>query len=135
MTLRLSGSVRRAYVLGSHFINLPSEDERRRLFEVCQMHVKPAGVVLIERYPVNWARAATHEDRDVGDVAISWHDIRHDGDLLHAAVTYTVDGQSWTQRFTAEILDDARLRAEAAAAGLTFADWFGADHSWARFTA
>ena len=91
--------------------------------------------MLIERYPVEWARAVRDMDRRAGDVAISWYDVRHDGDILHAAVRYSVDGRSWTQRFTGEILDDARLCAEADAAGLALDAWLGAGREWARFIA
>jgi hypothetical protein len=97
--------------------------------------VHPGGIVLIERYPVEWARTVSDVDHQIGEVTISWHDVRHDGELFHAAVTYTVDGRSWTQRFTGEILDDASLCAEANAAGLALDVWFGADREWARLIA
>jgi hypothetical protein len=58
----------------------------------------------------------------------------HRGEVFDAAVTYEVDGHSWTQRFSAEILDDDRLVAEAAEAGLTFDVWLDAPRRWARFT-
>lgn len=122
-------------VLASHLINTPDVNERRRLFEVCKLHIRAGGVALIERYNVDWARAAAPEEYQVGDVTISWHDVRHDGDMLRAAVTYTFDGRSWTQRFTAEILDDAQLREEGQATGLVLDAWIGEHGDWARFMA
>jgi SAM-dependent methyltransferase len=122
-------------ILASHLINTPDLNERRRLFEVCKLHVRAGGVVLIERYNIDWARTAVAEEHQVGDVTISWHDVRHDGDMLRAAVTYTVDGRSWTQRFTAEILDDAQLREEGEATGLVLDAWIGDQADWARFIA
>ncbi len=55
--------------------------------------------------------------------------------MLSAAVTYTVDGQSWTQHFTAEILDDSQVREEGEAVGLHFDSWVDEDRTWARFVA
>jgi SAM-dependent methyltransferase len=124
-----------AVLLASHLINAPEVDERQRLFSVCKQHVRAGGVVLAERYDVEWARDAKPEVHHVGDVTISWHDIAHDGDVLHAAITYTVDDHSSTQRFTAMILDDAQLCEEAAAAGLELESWIGEHREWARFVA
>jgi SAM-dependent methyltransferase len=124
-----------AVLLASHFINAPTFEQRRRLLEVCKRHARPGGIVLVERYDVEWARTAQPRTSHVGDVTIAWHDVRRDGDLLHAAVTYTVDDQSWTQRFSAVILDDERLRDEAAAVGLRFDSWLGDRREWARFVA
>lgn len=44
-----------------------------------------------------------------------------------------VDGDSWTQRFSAAILDDDQLIAEAADAGLVFDAWLDPVGTWARF--
>ena len=78
-------------------------------------------------------RSLTASRVEVDGVVISWHDVVHRGDVFDAAVTYEVDGHSWTQRFTAEVLDDETLVAEAAAAGLDFDTWLDPTRMWARF--
>lgn len=124
-----------AVLLASHFINTPDDGMRRRLFSVCKEHTRRDGIVLVERYDVEWARTAEPRTSHIGDVTIAWHDLQRVGDVLHAAVTYTLDDRSWTQRFTAMILDDDRLRAEAAAVGLRLESWLGEHREWARFVA
>ena len=122
-------------LLASHFINAPAFEDRRRLLEVCKLHTRAGGLVLVERYDVEWARTAQQGVRRVGDVTISLHDLERDGELLHAAVTYTVDDHSWTQRFTAMIPDDERLGDEAAAVGLRLDSWIGERREWGLFRA
>jgi hypothetical protein len=46
-----------------------------------------------------------------------------EGDRLDAEVRYGVDGQEWSQAFTAVLLDEARLRGLLAGAGLAFDGW------------
>jgi SAM-dependent methyltransferase len=121
-------------LLGSHFVNSADTGLRRALLSVCAAHARPGGLVLIERYEPGPMRELTSSRVEVDGVAISWHDVVHRGEVFDAAVTYEVDGHSWTQRFSAEILDDDRLVAEAAEAGLTFDVWLDAPRRWARFT-
>jgi hypothetical protein len=124
-----------AVVLASHFINSADPDVRRALLAVCAAHARPGGFVLIERYEPGWARSVSADSRTVEGVTISWHDVAHRGDVFDAAVTYEVGGQSWTQSFSAEILDDDRLIAAASRAGLLFDTWLDPIHTWARFVA
>lgn len=133
-TLRL-GERFDAVVLASNLINCPEPDRRRALLAVCKTHARSKGVVLIERYEPRWARDLSDESHEVEGIRISLHDVRHDRDLLHAAVTYEIDGQSWTQPFTAEILDDDRLLTESERAGLTFDSWIDKRREWARLLA
>jgi SAM-dependent methyltransferase len=121
-------------LLGSHFINSADPSVRRALFGVCAAHARPGAFVLIERYEPESTRELTSSRSEVDGVAITWHDVVHRGDVFDAAVTYEVDGLSWTQRFSAEILDDDHLVAEAAEAGLTFDAWLDPARKWARFT-
>jgi len=124
-----------AVVLGSNLINSPEPDRRRAILAVCKAHARSGGVVLIERYEPGWTRDLSDESHEVEGVRISLHDVRHDRDLLHAAVTYEIDGQSWTQSFTAEIVDDDRLQAESERAGLTFDSWIDKRREWASLLA
>jgi SAM-dependent methyltransferase len=122
-------------VLASNLINTAEPDRRRALLAVCKAHARSGGVVLIERYEPRWARDLSDESREVEGIKISFHDVRHDGDLLHAAVTYEIDGQSWTQPFTAEIVNDDRLLTESERAGLMFDSWIDTRREWARLLA
>jgi hypothetical protein len=64
--------------------------------------------------------ARCHSERR-RDVTIAWHDVRHHGDVLEAAVTYDIGGGTWTQRFTAEVLDDHHSSRRASrSSNLTF---------------
>jgi SAM-dependent methyltransferase len=129
------GEVFDVVVLASHFVNSADPSVRRALFDVCVAHARPAGLVLIERYEPETMRAVTSSRSEVDGVAIWWHDVVHRGDVFDAAVTYELDGHSWTQRFSAEILDDDRLAAEAAESGLMFDAWLDRARKWARFVA
>jgi SAM-dependent methyltransferase len=129
------GEVFDVVLLASHFVNSADTEVRRALFDVCAAHACPSGVVLIERYEPESMRELTSSRSEVDGVAITWHDVVHRGEVFDAAVTYEVDGHSWTQRFTAEIIDDAKLVAEAAAAVLEFDAWLDEPRKWARFIA
>jgi len=121
-------------LLASHFINAAERCERARLFGVCAGHVGPNGVVLIERYEPDFARTVAHSSTEVNGVGIEWTVLQRDGDLLDAAVTYRLGGESWTQRFRAAVLDDAAFEAEARAAGLRVDRWLTPQRDWARLT-
>jgi SAM-dependent methyltransferase len=120
-------------LLGSHFINSADPDVRRALLSVCTAHARPGGVVLIERYAFASARDLDGIHNEQDGVTFTWHDIVDDGDVFSAAVTYEVEGHSWTQRFSAELLDDDKLVSEAADAGLVFDAWLDEPRKWARF--
>lgn len=131
-TLRL-GAQFDAVVLASHLVNTPDPELRRRFWRVCAAHARPGGAVLVERHHPAWVRTARPGRREVGEVAIDIHDVVHDGDLLHAAVTYQVGHREWTQRFTAVALDDPALEDEADRAGLSFVSFLDRGHQWLRF--
>jgi SAM-dependent methyltransferase len=120
-------------LLASHFVNSADASVRRALLSVCAAHARPGGLVLIERYEPDSTRALTSSRNEVDGVVISWHDVVHRGDGFDAAVTYEVDGHAWTQRFSAEVLDDEKLVTEAAAVGLAFDAWLDPPRKWARF--
>ena len=74
--------------------------------------------------PIEGARA-------VGDIGVQLHDIAdHDDGSFAAAVTYTAGEQSWTQRFTAAIVDDGELAMLAAESGLQVDGLIGGDDAW-----
>ena len=49
---------------------------------------------------------------------------------LDAAVRYDIDGGSWDQAFSADLLDEAAIRARLAAAGLAFERWLDEPSGW-----
>ena len=107
-----------AVIAASHLINAPDPRERARLLAVCRRHVADDGVVLVERHPPGWTATATPGAGRINDVEIELHDVERRGEVLSAAVTYRVDGRSYTQRFTAADVDDAALDSAARANGL-----------------
>jgi SAM-dependent methyltransferase len=120
-----------AVVLGSHFVDDEDAGRRRTLLEVARRHVEAGGAVLVERYDPAWARQAEPSTSRVGDVVVAFHDVVHDGDVFSAAVTYTVEGRSWTQRFRARVVDDRLLRTSAASVGLRLERWLDERRTWA----
>jgi SAM-dependent methyltransferase len=121
-----------AVVAGSHLINTPAEAKRRQLLEVCRRHVRPDGVVLVERYEPEWATDPQVGDADVGGVHIRFEPLDVDDDEFTGQVVYTFEGRAWTQRFTASPVTDDVLAAQADMVGLRLADWIDEKHTWAR---
>ena len=119
-----------AVLAASHLINAPDPRERERLLATCRRHAADDGTVLVERYPPGWAATAEPGTARIGDVEIELHDIDRRGAVLCAAVTYRVDGRSYTQRFTAADVDDAALAQAAHAAGLRVARALDRERTW-----
>lgn len=112
----------------SHLINDRSAERRRRLLEVCRKHVTDDGMVVIQRYPPAWRpepRCA-----EVGRVQVEWHDIESLVDGFRAAVTYTLDDISWTQRFESAVVDDDALNTAASVNGLVIDRSLTDDEGW-----
>ena len=79
-------------------------------------HLEPGGVVLIERYDPDWAPAESA--RRIGDVGVSLRDVGVDGRRFSAVVEYDVGDRTWTQPFTAVLLDDDEVDAALRRVGL-----------------
>lgn len=121
-----------AVIAGSHLINSAEEAERLRLLQVCRRHVRPDGVVLIERYEPGWAKDPPASDADVGSVHIRFEPLDVSGGTFTGQVVYTLEGRSWTQRFTACSVTDEQLAEEADSVGLRLTGWAAENHTWAR---
>jgi SAM-dependent methyltransferase len=121
-----------AVVAGSHLINSPDEHRRLQLLGVCRRHVEPDGVVLIERYEPEWAADPRASEADVGDVHISFEPDEVGDERFTGQVVYTLEGRSWTQRFTACAVTDETLAAEAGSVGLCLVGWANESRTWAR---
>jgi SAM-dependent methyltransferase len=111
-----------AALLASHLVNDP--DRGSEFVRTAAAHLVSGGVVIGETYPPGWDPATSvGRPSQLGDATVVVTRADLDGDLLHAEVAYGVDGQVWTQSFTARILDEAALRELLAAEGLRFAAW------------
>jgi SAM-dependent methyltransferase len=96
-------------VLASHLVNVTDHAERAAYLATCRRHVARHGTVLIERYDPAWPREPFERTGHVGPVDVRLQVTSWDDDRFDAEVTYTLDDQHWTQRFRAELLDDAGI--------------------------
>jgi SAM-dependent methyltransferase len=120
-------------LLASHLVNVPDGGQRRALLDACARHVAPGGWLLVERHPPAWfddvAPGTTTNDgltttlRDIGRPAPG---------LIEATVVYRLGDREWTQRFTAERVDDDALQAAMAASGLRLTGFLDDGRAWAR---
>jgi len=122
-----------AVLLASFLVNVADHSLRRRFLEVCRDHVADGGCVLIERHPPGWFDQAAERERTIGDITFRLRDLRRPGPgLLAATVEYQVGDRVWAQSFTTERLDDERLAAALAEAGLAVDAYLTGDGSWVR---
>jgi SAM-dependent methyltransferase len=128
-TLRL-GRTFDAVVLASHFVSTP-EPERGRYVDTVAAHLRPTGVALIEGYPpgLDWQRAVGRMSR-LGDVEIEVTRAVVSGTSVDATVEYRLDGRSWRQDFTADMLDEEALRELLAEHRLAWAGWLDEARGW-----
>ena len=119
-------------VLGSHLVNVPSDDSARALLQTCARHVAPAGRVLVERRDPGWFDRVAPVRVEGDGIAYMLTDVSRPGhDLVTATITYTVDSRSWEQTFTTRRLDDDQLTALLSDAGLTFTGFEDEARTWA----
>ncbi|WP_129668985.1 class I SAM-dependent methyltransferase [Phytoactinopolyspora endophytica] len=121
-----------AVVVASHLVNRRGEAERVRLLEACARHVHDDGVVLVERYPPDWAKA--HDDRSgtTGLVQTSVTVHERDPDGFTATAVYRLGDRVWRHDFSSEHVDDGAMADAAAKAGLVLTDWVNPAQTWAR---
>ena len=127
-------------VLSSHLVNVPDDDQREAFLATCARHVLETGCVVIQRHPVSWfdTLEPSRRSRSAGDggdaVTFILDGISHPApDLVAATVEYLVGDRRWTQTFVARRLDDERLRAALATAGLRLDDGYLTDDGgWVR---
>lgn len=109
-------------VLASNLVNVAAADTRQAFLRVARAHVAPAGVVVVEHFDTSWTAGVPEVEGRTGPVHVLFRPLARRGDLFDAAATYTLEGRSWTQLFTARVLDDAGLDAALQAAGLRRAE-------------
>ena len=113
----------------SHLIDSPTRSQRIDLLRVCRRHLDEAGIVVVQRYAPEWI--PEEGVATIGDVTAQLHDVvHHTNGTFDAAVTYTVGERSWTQTFSASVVDDEELAFVAAEASLRVINVIGGDDRW-----
>ena len=112
----------------SHLINGPTRSQRVDMLRVCRRHLEVDGIVVVQRYSPGWT--PTEGSGGVGPVGVRMHDVVVADESFTAGVTYTVGERSWTQRFTAAIVDDDELASHAAETDLTVRGMIDGDDAW-----
>src|SRR6266511_1730178 len=78
-----------AVLLGSFLIHAPVPGTRAILLEVCRRHVKPSGVVLIQRYRDGWpARAVPGYMGEKDGIKAFIDDVAHDGRFVRITLRH-----------------------------------------------
>lgn len=107
-----------AVVLASHFVNTADLAERRALLACVARHLAPGGSAYIEHWNPDVVDDLHDGEGTAGDVTLRFRLLEQRGAEFDAAITYVLGDREWTQTFTAEILDEARLAAAVEEAGL-----------------
>jgi SAM-dependent methyltransferase len=106
-------------VLASNFINDPDPAKRRAYLETCARHVLPAGQVLLQGFPRDWAPSTEWSEH--GGVRIRLKHHEQDGDMVTGEMEYVFDGQELSHAFESKLLSQAELAADLRAVGLRLA--------------
>jgi len=102
-----------AVVLASNLVNAGPE-ERRAFLDACRRH---SDLVMIEGLPLGWA--PEDGESTLGEVVSRLEVDRVEDGVVHGAVTYEVDDETWQHAFAMRVFaDDAELGAVLAEAGL-----------------
>ncbi len=107
-----------AVVLASHLINVADTDLRRSFLVAAARHVTTDGRVFVQHWEVPDERRPADVDGELGDVGIEFRVLGWTGNDFEGRVVYTLGEHSWSQTFTASLLDDSDLDRELAAVGL-----------------
>jgi SAM-dependent methyltransferase len=105
-------------LLLSHLVSEADDHLRRACWRAAARHVRPGGLVVVERFSPAWVRTVEPATRVRDGVEVELHDVVHDGDVVHASVTYRIVDREWTQTFAAIAIDDGTMAEEAARHGL-----------------
>jgi SAM-dependent methyltransferase len=111
-----------AVLLASHLVNDP--DGGPAFVATAAAHLEAGGLVVGETYPPGWEPGSSiGHVQELGDARIEMLRATVDAGRLDAEVRYGVDGVTWTQAFSARLLDEAGLCGLLDAAGLAFVRW------------
>jgi len=120
-------------VLAASLLSTAEFDRRRRYLDSCERHLGADGLVIAQWFPPAWFDDISTVGRRSGRLGPVHGRLRLvsvDDDRLTADTTYEIDGRSWTQRFTAYRLTEARLAVELGLAGLSLERWLDEAHTW-----
>ncbi|MFA9430113.1 class I SAM-dependent methyltransferase [Egicoccus sp. AB-alg2] len=107
-----------AVVLASHLVNVAEADQRRALLDAVARHLAPDGVAYVEHWNPQAIGHLRDGDGAAGEVTLRFRLLGERGREFDAAVTYVLGDRSWTQEFTARLLDEAELDDALRASGL-----------------
>jgi SAM-dependent methyltransferase len=118
-------------LLMSYLVNYGDRDA---LLATCRRHVRPEGVVVVQREARGWHDGAAPREWSHDGVRYRMTDVgRPAPGILAATIEYRMGERRWTHSFTSRRLDDEELPAVLAAAGLRLDHFLDDDGAW--FTA
>lgn len=115
-------------VLASHLVNHPTD--ATAFLATCRRHVATGGAVLVERFHPDLLDGRHARDGEVDGVRIRHEIVWRAGPRFSARAHYTVGGHTWTQDYTAVLLDDDAIGGLLEATGLTPVAWLDDDARW-----
>jgi SAM-dependent methyltransferase len=121
-------------VLMSFLVEIPDDRLLRAFLRTCRSHVRDSGQVIIERHAPGWHDTVqTYERLDDAGRTIRMREVQRPAPgLLAATVDYDAGDRSWSHSFLTRQLDDDRLQAELALAGLRLDSFLTPDRRWLR---
>jgi SAM-dependent methyltransferase len=121
-----------AVVLASNLVNVDDAEVRRAFLGTCRRHVADDGIVLIQRYDPTRFRSVIRDRGVVGPVEVDISILEQHGPWFSARATYRIEERSWTQEFSARVLDDDATERALTAAGLGLERWLDDRRRWLR---
>jgi SAM-dependent methyltransferase len=122
-------------VLASHLVNVVDDVERGALLGAAARHVAPTGCVLVEHHDAAAMRDIDVVEGEFGPVHVTFRVLARRGEEFDGEVLYRLGERTWLQRFTATLLDGARLDAAFRQVGLRRAERLSPTWTLARLVA
>lgn len=105
-----------AVLLLSHLLNTPDDAQRHAFLRTCARHVRPGGLIVLQRHPPGWRPPLRASERD--GVRFTLEDLSVSLDEVAATSVYGLPEGEVRQRWRARLLDDGALSDELRAVGL-----------------
>ncbi|WP_249416388.1 bifunctional 2-polyprenyl-6-hydroxyphenol methylase/3-demethylubiquinol 3-O-methyltransferase UbiG [Streptomyces sp. TS71-3] len=120
-------------LLASYLVNETNDSLRASWLAACERQLAPDGCVIVQRHGLSWFDRAQPYERVTGGITLRLREVsRPTPDLLAATMEYEHDGRRWTHSYTHCRMDDDRLEAELARAGLRVDSYLTDDRGWLR---
>lgn len=119
-----------AVLLASFLVNTPHEHQRAEFLATCARHVRPGGVLLIQRLDPELVPIAVDAESADGGVTYAMADVTHDGDRFEATMAFTIGDDRWEHRYAGDVLDDAALAAALAPHDLRITRYLDDQRTW-----